>query len=589
MPNEPAAEDESAAKRSRGDGRALGLDALRGLAILLMCLSGILPGALPNWMYHGYYPTHLPAELNAPAAEVTAGPTDALGDWEPVTHKRFRADWPSFSWVDAVFPMFLFAMGAAIPLALGARRTRGDSWFKLLRGTLARFGLLVGFAVYVQHVTPYFMENPPGTATWWIALLAMVPPGLVLTRLPRAWSRRVKAALRVSGWVGAVALVAWTHARSERAFTWNDKDIIILLLAWSSLLVTLAALVAGRWAWVRLVLVLPVALLAHHQAMRPGWRVFGERFDPWMDRLQRPKEWLDRSEWAGTLPGGFEVPADWLDLSGLYDFTWFKFAGIVVLGTLVGDVLWKRQTVGTPGVARRRGFLADLGLTALLLAAVVGTFAGLKDYATAFFRLGDWPFATPYAAVCLGALPATLALWWAYLSKRRNVSAGRETFTLVAWGAGMMMVGIALALLPGPALDTAFAYFEGGIKKGPPATLSWYLVSLGVSVLLLAGLTLWLDVPERRWPRRLGGWLIANGQNPMLAYLGIRNLLAPLVALPLLAWFVGADGPSSANAWILTRVFDGGPWEAAAWAGLKTLGLALVVWGLTWRRIVWRS
>ena len=57
--------------------RAESLDALRGLAILLMCLSGILPGALPNWMYHGYYPTHLPSTLlttGEATSEIDAGP-----------------------------------------------------------------------------------------------------------------------------------------------------------------------------------------------------------------------------------------------------------------------------------------------------------------------------------------------------------------------------------------------------------------------------------------------------------------------------------------------------------------------------------
>ena len=37
--------------------RALGLDALRGFAILTMFLSGLIPfGVLPDWMYHAQVP-----------------------------------------------------------------------------------------------------------------------------------------------------------------------------------------------------------------------------------------------------------------------------------------------------------------------------------------------------------------------------------------------------------------------------------------------------------------------------------------------------------------------------------------------------
>lgn len=563
--------------------RAESLDALRGLAILLMCLSGILPGALPNWMYHGYYPTSLPVTLLAEeSASIVAGPGNVLGHYEPVTQKKFRGDWPALTWVDAVFPMFLFAMGAAIPLSIRARRKRGATRRQLVQSSVARFGLLVGFAVYAQQVTPYFMENPPGVFTWCLALLAMVPAGLVLTRLPRGWPRATQIALRSAGWLSAVGLVVWVQSRTDQPFSWNDKDIIILLLAWSSVLVSLAAVVAGRWAWLRLVIVLPIAGLAHHQAMEPGWRVFGDTFDGWMPMLQAPKRWLDRSAWSGPIPDKL------LDFSGLYDFTWFKFAGIVVLGTLIGDVLVKWQSKSTPTPTARCGLGRDLLLTGLLLTAVVGSFIGLKDYASTFADVGGWRLASPYAAIVLGALPAVLALGVVGLGqKREDDHDGRYVRTLATWGTGFLLVGIALAVAPGPPLDTAFGFFEGGIKKGPPATLSWYLVSLGVSVLLMAAGAVWIDVRGMRWP---WGWLIANGQNPMLAYLGIRNLLAPAVALPLL-WWVGEDGGGGArsvNAWMLGHVFDGGAWSAAAWGGIQTMGLALVVWGLTRRRMIWR-
>ena len=65
--------------------RVSSLDALRGLAILGMVLAGAMAfGVLPSWMYHAQTP--------------------------PPTHE-FNLDLPGITWVDLVFPFFLFAHG----------------------------------------------------------------------------------------------------------------------------------------------------------------------------------------------------------------------------------------------------------------------------------------------------------------------------------------------------------------------------------------------------------------------------------------------------------------------------------------------
>ena len=69
--------------------RALALDALRGYAILTMVLSAtVVYGILPAWMYH----------MQAP----------------PPSHV-FNPQLAGLTWVDLVFPFFLFSMGAAFP------------------------------------------------------------------------------------------------------------------------------------------------------------------------------------------------------------------------------------------------------------------------------------------------------------------------------------------------------------------------------------------------------------------------------------------------------------------------------------------
>ena len=74
--------------------RASSLDALRGYAILTMVLSGSVAwGVLPGWMYH---------------AQVG-----------PRSNFVFDGSIYGITWVDLVFPFFLFAMGAAFPFSIG--------------------------------------------------------------------------------------------------------------------------------------------------------------------------------------------------------------------------------------------------------------------------------------------------------------------------------------------------------------------------------------------------------------------------------------------------------------------------------------
>lgn len=96
------------------------LDALRGLAVLAMVLSGVIPfnGTLPAWMYHAQFP--------------------------PPTH-QFNPKLSGLTWVDLVFPIFLFSLGIAIPLALSRRLSQGWKTLDMIIGILKRGFLLATF------------------------------------------------------------------------------------------------------------------------------------------------------------------------------------------------------------------------------------------------------------------------------------------------------------------------------------------------------------------------------------------------------------------------------------------------------------
>ena len=104
------------------------IDLLRGFAVIGMVFSGILPfnGALPAWMYHAQVP--------------------------PPKH-IFNPNLPGLTWVDLVFPFFLFSMGAVIPAVLPQnieKQGLKNTFFQLFK----RFLLLLALAVFSFNFAP---------------------------------------------------------------------------------------------------------------------------------------------------------------------------------------------------------------------------------------------------------------------------------------------------------------------------------------------------------------------------------------------------------------------------------------------------
>lgn len=118
------------------DKRAYSLDALRGYAILTMILSATIAfGILPGWMYHAQVP-----------------PPDH--HFDPTVY--------GITWVDLVFPFFLFAMGAAFPFSIGKKLAGGVSRVCLLKAALLRGGQLTFFCHLHTAFVPLDVEFAPG-------------------------------------------------------------------------------------------------------------------------------------------------------------------------------------------------------------------------------------------------------------------------------------------------------------------------------------------------------------------------------------------------------------------------------------------
>lgn len=477
------------------------LDALRGLAILAMLLSGLVPRRdLPAWMYHAQLP--------------------------PPDH-AFDPSHAGLTWVDLVFPFFLFALGAAIPFALSSRLVRGASRAAVVGQVLLRGLLLLAFAIYIPHVDPWRLADSPTLGTWLTALLAFALMFPALARLPHTWSAQRVALIRAAGWLGATGLVAgvWYFSGRIALEPWTSgagalanlnriaerSDIIIVVLA--------NVAVAGSLVWLgshhnvpaRLAVMLALLglRLAHEE---PGWVKTVWEFHP--------------------------VPR-------LYQLYFLQYLLIVLPGTIAGDLLraWQRETGGGDSPAgRSRPRLAGLAaISALLIGFAL---AGLQ---------ARWlPWATPAGIAGLVAVALLLV-------RRSGGGQGDFLDRLVRWGA----VWLALGLI--------FEPYEGGIKKDH-ATISLYFVSSGLACFALV--CLHVVIVEFR-VRRGFGLLIANGQNPMIAYLGIRNLLPPLLVPTGLEALLGRLTPT--------------PWLGVLRAVAKTTLLGWIVQQFSRRRIFWRT
>jgi predicted acyltransferase len=377
--------------------RSAALDALRGLAILLMVFSGKIPyGVLPEWMYHAQVP---------PPAHV------------------FNGALPGITWVDLVFPFFLFALGAAIPLALNARLVRGDSMSGIVASIFKRGALLFFFAVFVQHLKPGLMSGAPQSKENLLALAGFALLFPVLAALPRPWGAIRCAAVRAFGWIGVIAVLIAFRAKDGGAFSLARSDIIMLVLA------NVAVSGALIWLATRHRLDWRVGILVFLLALRltqslPGWGQWTWNLSPW--------------PWLGTLY-----------------FQQYLF--IVIPGTIAGDLLlrWRASSVQSRD-ARPLHAVALPGVVACAVALV-----GLK---------GRWVVETTVLTMLLAAAGAWLARGETFPPVLRS---------LIHWGAFWLLLGLAFEPFEGgirkDRATLSYYFVTSGLA-------CWLLVSLTIAI-----------------------------------------------------------------------------------------------------------
>lgn len=384
--------------------RADALDALRGLAILAMVFSGVIPfgGALPAWMYHAQVP--------------------------PPNH-TFNPNLPGLTWVDLVFPLFLFALGAAIPLAQFRYLATGKTRLQLIFSLLKRGFLLGVFAIFLQHVRPYTLNPNPSDRTWCIALAGFAILFLMYTRWLPSRSKTLQRWLTFAGWCAGLILIAVLRYPDGSGFSLDRSDIILIVLT--------NMIVFGGVIWI-------------FTSDRPQFRL-GFLAILLALRLSSTTDGWVASLWS-------ESPISWI-----FQFDYLKYLFIVLPGTMVGDllVLWRKESKDDHFYWHRNQYLM---LSVLLVSAIGLLLVGLQA------RL-VWQ--TTIAVVILLSLGSRFV-------QNPQISTEKLIATLYRWGLYLTIVGL------------CFEPYEGGIKKDS-ATWSYFFITTGVSILILILFTIAID------------------------------------------------------------------------------------------------
>lgn len=172
---------------------------MRGITIaaMILCANIGFNSDLPAWMFHAQTP--------------------------PPTFS-FNPDIPGITWVDLVFPFFLFAMGAAMPLAMRKRLDKGERPLRLVPILLKRWFILTLFAIVLGNAysAGASFEQPWQANIFKILLWAGMFLSLVRTKYPVVNISGVCFVLLV--WLVTVKLTGFVPDKS-------NSDIIILILA----------------------------------------------------------------------------------------------------------------------------------------------------------------------------------------------------------------------------------------------------------------------------------------------------------------------------------------------------------------------
>lgn len=335
----------------------------------------------------------------------------------------FNPDLAGITWVDLVFPFFLFSMGASMPLALRRREAKGAGTVQVIKSAVHRFIWLAAFAIILGNTGMYLL----GKSSEYVAALATLGVWMLFfvmfIRLPKMDRRRNT----ILNWVGFALLIGATMLYKPLFgvdVTLERNNIIILILANMALFGTLFWWFTRNNPTARIVIIAAFAMLKMASGVEGSWTAHLWQYSP--------AEWLFR-------------------------FEFLKYLCVVLSGTLIGDMIYRSMQMRAEDkeIKSDNGPLS-IGVVLSLISAIVILMWGLfvREVEIAVYAS---------AALCLAA--------WFMLKGLRSEDSKlyREIFL-----AAMAMLLIGLITEP----------LEGGIKKDH-ATVSYFFTTSAMAAMVI--------------------------------------------------------------------------------------------------------
>jgi heparan-alpha-glucosaminide N-acetyltransferase len=218
--------------------RVASIDIFRGITILVMIFVNDLAGVkgLPWWTYH------------IPPGE------------------------DGMTYVDVVFPAFLFIVGMAVPLAIKKRKAQGDTTLKLIYHTFIRALSLVAIGLLIMNGREvHAAETGISYAAW--NVLMFIGVILLWNVYPKSEGRK-QLLFNILKWFGLLLLIILLviyRREIDGTSAWMNLSTwsILGLIGWAYLAVVLIYLLTrGKFLWLAISFVLMVAL---NVASRAGY------------------------------------------------------------------------------------------------------------------------------------------------------------------------------------------------------------------------------------------------------------------------------------------------------------------------------
>lgn len=429
--------------KNNSTARIASIDILRGIAIFGMILSGHIgwQSGLPAWMFHAQLP-----------------PPDHI----------FRPDVPGITWVDLVFPFFLFSMGAAFPFALNKRIQAGMPTYKIILGLVKRWAILAAFSIVLGN--SYAIGSSEAGRFAIYAFKAALWGALFLSLTRFGFKKKLYSTLaNISGVVLIAGLAVIQEKIMGVPLSKGRSDIIIMVLAYVALFGGIIWLISRKsyvWRWL---IFIATGIIKGITAYAP--------------------------EVFGFLPGPGNLGIGWI-----FDWAFMQYLIIAIAGSVAGDMILSRRNECTmPGSTEGNSHVPEQGVSR------ADTWLAVLAVLTVCFQL--WGLFTRHVVADF-AVSAASAITFIFMTRRKK----SLWSDITAVGYILLLAGI------------VFDPIDGGITKDH-CNLSYLLTTSGMAA-MTTGFLIYMEMRYGMKARLLS----ECGQNPMIAYTVTNFITIPVLS-----------------------------------------------------------